>query len=65
MQGHTYDLAELGRFYVDYAGLMDHWRRTLPPSAFMEVQYEELVVDQATQSKRLIEYCGLIGICLA
>ena len=58
-QGFTYDLAELGRYYVNYARIMDHWRNVLPSNAFMEVQYEEIVADQETQAQRLIEYCGL------
>ena len=58
-QYHTYDLTELGRYYVNYAQLMQHWRNVLPPNAFYEVQYEELVTDKETQTRRLIEYCGL------
>jgi len=58
-QGHTYDLAELGRYYVDYVRLMNHWRSVLPSGSFLEVQYEDIVADQALQARRLIEYCGL------
>lgn len=56
---YTYDLAELGRYYADYARLMEHWRRVLPAGAFLDVQYEDIVADQAAQTRRLIEYCGL------
>ncbi|MDH4235466.1 MAG: sulfotransferase, partial [Gallionella sp.] len=55
----TYDLAELGRYYVDYARLMDHWRKVLPAGAFLDVQYEEIVADQDTQARRIIDFCGL------
>jgi hypothetical protein len=60
-QGHafTYDLAELGRYYVDYARLMEHWRTLLPSDAFLDVRYEDIVEDQETQSRRILEYCGL------
>lgn len=58
-QYHTYDLSEMGRYYVNYAKLMEHWRAVLPPDAFLEVQYEELVADKEAQTRRLIEYCGL------
>lgn len=58
-QYHTYDLTEMGRYYVNYAKLMEHWRRVLPEDAFLEVQYEELVADPEAQTRRLIEYCGL------
>jgi hypothetical protein len=56
---HTYDLAELGQYYVDYARLMDHWRDVLPAGAFLDVQYEDIVADQETQARRLIDFCGL------
>ncbi|MGD0958308.1 MAG: tetratricopeptide repeat protein [Methylomonas sp.] len=56
---YTYDLAELGRYYVDYTRLMAHWRAILPNAAFLDVKYEELVADQEKQSRRIIEYCGL------
>jgi tetratricopeptide (TPR) repeat protein len=55
----TYDLAELGRYYADYARLMEHWRKILPPGAFLDVQYEDIVADQETQARRMIDFCGL------
>jgi len=58
-QEHTYDLAELGQYYVLYARLMEHWRKVLPAGAFLDVQYEDIVADQETQARRLIDYCGL------
>jgi len=58
-QEFSYDLAELGRYYVDYARLMEHWRRVLPEGAFLDVRYEDIVADQEAQARRLIEYCGL------
>ena len=56
---HTYDLAELGRYYLDYTGLMAHWRKILPSNALLDVYYEDLVTDTETQSRRIIEYCEL------
>lgn len=58
-QYHSYDLGEMGRYYVNYAKLMEHWRQVLPENAFLDVQYEELVADKETQTRRLIDYCGL------
>ena len=58
-QYHSYDLTEMGRYYVNYAKLMEHWRAVLPQDALLEVQYEELVTDKEAQTRRLIEYCGL------
>ena len=56
---HTYDLSELGQYYVDYTRLMEHWRNVLPVGTFLDVQYEEIVADQETQARRMIDYCGL------
>jgi len=58
-QEHTYDLAELGAYYANYARLMAHWRKVLPEGAFLDVQYEDIVADKEIQARRLINYCGL------
>ncbi len=58
-QEHTYDLTELGRYYADYARLMVQWRKVLPASAFLDVNYEDIVADQEGQARRLLDYCGL------
>lgn len=58
-QHHTYDLAEIGRYYAAYARLMDHWRKVLPGDAFLDVRYEDIVADQEAQARRLIGFCGL------
>jgi tetratricopeptide (TPR) repeat protein len=58
-QEYTYDLAELGKYYVHYVRLMEHWRKVLPAGAFLDVRYEDIVTDQETLARKLIEYCGL------
>jgi tetratricopeptide (TPR) repeat protein len=58
-QGHTYDLAELGRYYRRYQMLMTHWRDVLPPGRILDVQYENVVRDLEGQARRIIERCGL------
>jgi tetratricopeptide (TPR) repeat protein len=55
----TYDLAELGRYYLGYTRLMDHWRSVLPPGAMLDVAYEDVVEDLEGQARRLIDFCGL------
>jgi tetratricopeptide (TPR) repeat protein len=55
----TNDLAELGRYYSRYRELMAHWRSVLPPSAILDVSYEDVVDDLEGQARRLIDYCGL------
>ncbi len=54
----SFDLRELGQFYLDYRHLMDHWEALFPNSIF-EVRYEELVRDPETVSKALIDYLDL------
>ena len=56
---YSYDLAELGRFYRAYAGLMAHWRAVLPPQVLCEVRYEDVVADLEGQARRLLDHCGL------
>jgi tetratricopeptide (TPR) repeat protein len=56
---HTYDLAELGRYYRAYQRLMEHWRDVLPRGAMLEVQYEEVVDNLQEQARRIIAHCGL------
>lgn len=58
-QDCTYELKELGRFYRSYSDTIKHWRKVLPNNTFYDVRYEDLVADTATQSRKLIEYCGL------
>ncbi len=58
-QNHTYDLAELGRYYKRYEGLMAHWRRVLPEGGVLDVRYEDVVADLDTMARRIIAYCGL------
>lgn len=58
-QPHTYDLAELGRYYRGYQALMQHWHRVLPPGRILDVRYEDVVGDLEGQARRLIAHCGL------
>lgn len=55
----TYDLDELASYYLAYQRLVEHWHKTLPPSAYLEVQYESLVTDFEPQVRRLLEFLGL------
>lgn len=57
-QSFTYDLVELGEYYLEYQRMMDHWHELLPGSV-LDVHYENMVTDQEKQTRRLIEYCDL------
>ena len=58
-QSFSYNLEELGRFHVDYQTLMAHWRKVLPDSHFIEVDYEDVVGDIEAQARRMLEFIGL------
>jgi len=56
---HTYDLAELGRFYKRYEKLMAHWHKVLPKGRILDVRYEDVVADLEGQTRRILKHCGL------
>jgi len=57
-QTFTYDLFELGEFYLEYDLMMKHWDEVLPGKV-LHVQYEDVVADLETQVRRILDYCGL------
>lgn len=56
---HSYDLGELGRYYREYAALMDHWGNVLPAGTMATVVYEDVVADTETAARALIDFLGL------
>ena len=52
------NLENIAHYYKQYRRFVQHWCETLGIS-MLEVRYESLVSGQETQSRRLIEYCGL------
>lgn len=57
-QEFSRDLDHLARYYVDYARVMSHWD-ALFPGEMLHIDYEELVSDQESASRRLIGHLGL------
>ena len=57
-QSFTYDLVELGEYYLEYQRIMDHWNKILP-GRVLDVHYENMVVNQEEETRRLIEFCEL------
>jgi hypothetical protein len=57
-QTFTYDLTDIGEYFLEYQRLMDHWHQVLPDRV-LTVQYEDVVLDFETQVRRLLEYCEL------
>jgi hypothetical protein len=52
------DLMNFGRYYLQYRKLMRHWHGALPLPCY-ELEYEHLVQDQETETRKLIAFCGL------
>ena len=57
-QPFTYDLVELGEYYLQYQRLMDHWHEVMPGKV-LDVHYEDVVADLEGQVRRILEYCEL------
>jgi tetratricopeptide (TPR) repeat protein len=55
---YSYQLEELGNYYIAYLRLMEHWRRVLP-GKLLDVDYEELVSHQEVMTRRMISYAEL------
>ena len=54
----SYDLIDLGNYYIAWRKLMQHWRGVLG-DALIIVDYEKLVADTEEMSRKLIDYCNL------
>ena len=57
-QPFTYDLFELGEYYLEYQQLMEHWHEVIP-NFILDVHYEKVVNDLETEVKRMLDFCGL------
>jgi tetratricopeptide (TPR) repeat protein len=54
----SYDLVEIGAYYIAYRRLMDHWRINAP-GQMLDVSYEALVLAPEATLRRTLEFCGL------
>ncbi|MFK8015290.1 MAG: sulfotransferase [Gammaproteobacteria bacterium] len=52
------DLDDISHYYAQYQRLMEHWRELLG-GRLLEVEYEDVVDDQASQLERLLAHCSL------
>ncbi len=57
-QPFTYDLFDLGEYYMQYQRMMEHWHAVLPGKV-LDVKYEDVVADTENQIRRILEYCEL------
>lgn len=54
----TYDLTEIACYYVAWERLMRHWESVIG-DAWLNVRYEDIVVNQARCTRSMLEHCGL------
>jgi tetratricopeptide (TPR) repeat protein len=57
-QHYTFDLVKLAHFYNDYRRLMEHWE-IVYPGKILNIEYEKILSDQESETRRLLHYCGL------
>ena len=57
-QAFSYDLVELGEYYLQYQRLMNHWDEVLPGKV-LHVRYEDIVEDLEREVRRILEHCEL------
>jgi tetratricopeptide (TPR) repeat protein len=57
-QPFTYDLYEIGEYYLEYQRMMDYWHEVFPRRV-LDVQYEEVVADLDGQVRTVLEFCEL------
>ena len=55
----SYDLDELGEYYIQHHRLMAHWRVILPDGWLYDIQYEDIVTDQKKATENLLDYLDL------
>jgi tetratricopeptide (TPR) repeat protein len=54
----SYELGEIGCYYLAYRKLMEHWHTRLP-GAIHNLSYEELIADPVGATRRLLDFCRL------
>ena len=57
-QAFSYDLVDIGEYYLQYERLMEHWYKVLP-GKLLDVRYEDVVDDLEMQVRRILQHCGL------
>ena len=55
----SYDMQDLAEYYKLYLDVMQKWRKILPKSFILDVEYEQVVADPEKQIRRLLDFCGL------
>jgi len=56
--GYAYDMDELAEYYLLYHDLMEFWQKRFPDKIY-HLDYEKLTENQETETRNLLDYCGL------
>ena len=56
---YAYDLETTARYFAKFRRLVDQFSSVLPANRFTTVHYESVVADIETETRRLLEFCGL------
>ena len=56
---YSLELRDTARYYQAFDDLMNYWRVTLPTDRFFEIGYEDIVLDQENQTRKLLAFCEL------
>ncbi|MBE2211066.1 MAG: sulfotransferase [Xanthomonadaceae bacterium] len=55
---YSFDIMDNGRYWLMFDRLMRHWEEVLP-GRILQVNYEDVVADQASALAKILEFCGL------
>ncbi len=55
---YAFDLADTGRYYLQFERLVEHYATLLGPR-LLQVRYEDVVADTEAEARRLLGFCGL------
>jgi tetratricopeptide (TPR) repeat protein len=58
-QSFTLDLSDIANYYREHHRLVSHWRTVLPQGTILDVPYEELVVDQESWTRKIVDFIEL------
>ena len=56
---YAYDLEACARYYAGFDRMVRHFSETLPADRFCEVHYENIVADIETETRAMLDFCGL------
>ena len=56
--GYSFDLLDIGRFYIQFDRMMAHWDRIMP-GRVLRIDYETLIAEQESTTRRLLAHCEL------